>query len=189
MATASPSCQTGSRRRAAELTEKPVFTAEPACPRGSCAPAKQPCVSSTKEKGRNRFRDHAPLSLFKPLTGLNYIFGASLEASAAGAEASEASAAGAEASAAASDSTASVAGASGAFSEQPARAKAVPATAARRSLRMRYNPWIEVDRAGPAARRKAYSGGRLLAPINRQFTCLQVLGAAKPSWSSYIADS
>lgn len=53
---------------------------------------------------------------------------------------------------------------------------------------MRYNPWIEVDRAGPAARRKAYSGGRLLAPINRQFTCLQVLGAANLSWSSYISE-
>jgi hypothetical protein len=53
---------------------------------------------------------------------------------------------------------------------------------------MRYNPWIEVDRAGPAARRKAYSGGRLLAPINRQFTCLQVLGAAKPSQTGYIID-
>lgn len=53
---------------------------------------------------------------------------------------------------------------------------------------MRYNPWIEVDRAGPAARRKAYSGGRLLAPINRQFTCLQVLGAAKPSQTGYVID-
>ncbi|MCH7629121.1 hypothetical protein [Novosphingobium percolationis] len=38
---------------------------------------------------------------------------------------------------------------------------------------MRYNPWIEVNRAGQAARRKAYSGGRLPAPINRQFIGLQ----------------
>jgi hypothetical protein len=146
--------------------------------------------SAAKEKGRDCLSNHAPLSLFKPLTGLNYIFGASLEASAAGAEASaEASAAGAEASAAASDSTAaSVAGASAAFSEQPARAKAVPATAARRSLRMRYNPWIEVDRAGPAARRKAYSGGRLLAPINRQFTSLQVFGTANPSCWPHMSE-
>ena len=53
---------------------------------------------------------------------------------------------------------------------------------------MRYNPWIEVDRAGPAARRKAYSGGRLPAPINRQFTCLQVLGAANPSQSGDVFD-
>ncbi len=140
-----------------------------------------------KEKGRDRQSDRAPLSPSNP-NGFDYILAASLEASAAGAEAS--SEAGAEASIAASvDSiAASVAGASGAFSEQPARAKAVPATAARRSLRMRYNPWIEVDRAGPAARRKAYSGGRLLAPINRQFTCLQVLGAAKPSYSGYITE-
>jgi hypothetical protein len=47
------------------------------------------------------------------------------------------------------------------LSPQPARVKAVPATAARMSLRMRYNPWIEVNRAGQAARRKAYSWGRL----------------------------
>lgn len=53
---------------------------------------------------------------------------------------------------------------------------------------MRYNPWIEVDRAGPAARRKAYSGGRLLAPINRQFTALQAFGAANPSYMDYVTE-
>ena len=53
---------------------------------------------------------------------------------------------------------------------------------------MRYNPWIEVDRAGPAARRKAYSGGRLRAPINRQFIALQALDAAKPCHTSYLAE-
>lgn len=41
------------------------------------------------------------------------------------------------------------------------------------SLRMRYNPWIEVTSAGQAARRKAYSSGRLRDPINRQFIALQ----------------
>ena len=41
------------------------------------------------------------------------------------------------------------------------------------SLRMRYNPWIEVTSAGQAARRKAYSAGRLRDPINRQFIALQ----------------
>jgi hypothetical protein len=60
---------------------------------------------------------------------------------------------------------------------QPARAKEVPITAARMSLRMRYNPWIEVNRAGQAARRKAYSGDRLRAPINRQFIALQAFNA------------
>ena len=53
---------------------------------------------------------------------------------------------------------------------------------------MRYNPWIEVNRVGPAARRKAYSGGRLLAPINRQFTGLQALDAAKPFRMKYITE-
>jgi hypothetical protein len=38
---------------------------------------------------------------------------------------------------------------------------------------MRYNPWIEVNSAGQAARRKAYSAGRLRDPINRQFIALQ----------------
>jgi hypothetical protein len=38
---------------------------------------------------------------------------------------------------------------------------------------MRYNPWIEVNRGGQAARRKAYSAGRLPDPINRQFIALQ----------------
>ncbi|MFN3424989.1 MAG: hypothetical protein ACK40C_09840 [Novosphingobium meiothermophilum] len=38
---------------------------------------------------------------------------------------------------------------------------------------MRYNPWIEVNSAGQAARRKAYSTGRLRDPINRQFIRLQ----------------
>jgi hypothetical protein len=38
---------------------------------------------------------------------------------------------------------------------------------------MRYNPWIEVTSAGQAARRKAYSSGRLRDPINRQFIALQ----------------
>jgi hypothetical protein len=38
---------------------------------------------------------------------------------------------------------------------------------------MRYNPWIEVNRGGQAARRKAYSAGRLPDPINRQFISLQ----------------
>jgi len=47
---------------------------------------------------------------------------------------------------------------------------------------MRYNPWIEWNRAGQGARRKAYSGDRLLAPINRQFIALQAFNAffAKP---------
>lgn len=53
---------------------------------------------------------------------------------------------------------------------------------------MRYNPWIEVDRAGPAARRKAYSGGRLLAPINRQFITLQALDVAKHRRTVYLTD-
>jgi hypothetical protein len=124
---------------------------------------------------------HAP-ELQPALKSRNYIFGAASEASAAMPEASaampEASAAIPEASAAMSvDSTAASVGVSAGFSEQPARAKAVPATAARRSLRMRYNPWIEVDRDGHAARRKAYSYGRLRPPINQQFISLQALDA------------
>jgi hypothetical protein len=68
---------------------------------------------------------------------------------------------------------------------QPARAKEVPTTAARMSLRMRYNPWIEVNRAGQAARRKAYSGDRLRGPINRQFIALQAFNAPSPPPLSY----
>ena len=57
------------------------------------------------------------------------------------------------------------------------------------SLRMRYNPWIEVNRAGQAARRKAYSGDRLLAPIKRQFIELQAFNAPLPQPLSYRVGS
>jgi len=119
--------------------------------------------------------------------GRDYI--AASEASAAASEAApEASTAAPEASIAASvaSTAASVASAAG-FSEQPARAKAVPATAARMSLRMRYNPWIEVNSAGQAARRKAYSAGRLRDPINRQFIALQAQDVCIPSQPAYRA--
>jgi hypothetical protein len=54
---------------------------------------------------------------------------------------------------------------------------------------MRYNPWIEVDRSGQAARRKAYSGDRLLAPINRQFIALQAFNAFLVAPLSYHVGS
>ncbi|WP_156427343.1 hypothetical protein [Novosphingobium sp. Fuku2-ISO-50] len=54
---------------------------------------------------------------------------------------------------------------------------------------MRYNPWIEVNRAGQAARRKAYSGDRLLAPINRQFIALQAFNASSATPLSYRVGS
>ena len=116
-----------------------------------------------------------PLQSLQPsLAGMDYIEAASLASAAASEAAPEASMAAPEASIAASvASTAASVASSAGFSEQPARAKAVPATAARMSLRMRYNPWIEVNRAGQAARRKAYSAGRLRDPINRQFIGLQ----------------
>ncbi len=130
------------------------------------------CSVGAKRKGRGP-KTTPPLTLVICLDGKDYIEAS--EASAAASEAApEASAAAAEASAAASvASTAASVASSAGFSEQPARAKAVPATAARMSLRMRYNPWIEVNSAGQAARRKAYSAGRLRDPINRQFIALQ----------------
>jgi hypothetical protein len=54
---------------------------------------------------------------------------------------------------------------------------------------MRYNPWIEVNRSGQAARRKAYSGDRLLAPINRQFIALQAFNAFFATPLSYRVGS
>ncbi|WP_225207044.1 hypothetical protein [Novosphingobium huizhouense] len=52
---------------------------------------------------------------------------------------------------------------------------------------MRYNPWIEVNRAGQAARRKAYSGGRLPAPINRQFIGLQAFNVSAPGGQFHVS--
>ncbi|NML94540.1 hypothetical protein [Novosphingobium olei] len=53
---------------------------------------------------------------------------------------------------------------------------------------MRYNPWIEVNRAGQAARRKAYSGGRLPAPINRQFIGLQAFNVCTSSLEFHLPE-
>ncbi|MCX7284591.1 MAG: hypothetical protein NTX28_11210 [Novosphingobium sp.] len=52
---------------------------------------------------------------------------------------------------------------------------------------MRYNPWIEVNSAGQAARRKAYSTGRLRDPINRQFIGLQAQDERNLSHRAYRA--
>ena len=130
---------------------------------------------ANKKKGaRRNAPDSLPYIFVEPKLGRNlsrkdedYI----LVASAAGVLASAASEAPAEPVSVAS--TAASEDAAGVPPVQPARAKEVPITAARMSLRMRYNPWIEVNRAGQAARRKAYSGDRLRAPINRQFIALQ----------------
>ena len=141
---------------------------------------------ANKKKGaRRNAPDSLPYIFVEPKLGRNlsrkdedYI----LVASAAGVLASAASEAPAEPVSVASTAASVDAG----FSPvQPARAKEVPITAARMSLRMRYNPWIEVNRAGQAARRKAYSGDRLRAPINRQFIALQAFNAPLPPPLSY----